>query len=116
MLQCLRKGGGGGGGYSKIPHLFSSSFSLIFFVLCFSSSHLFFLFVVSLPFAAAPQSFLTLTADAHCSGRLGLDGKRNKCTTKPKAASCGLRVHISISVLTFAPLFPRIEGHCCTAG
>ncbi|KAI3362975.1 hypothetical protein L3Q82_011656, partial [Scortum barcoo] len=62
-------------------------------------------------FAAAPQSCLTLTADAHCSGRVGLDGKLNKCTTKPKAVSCGLGVHISISVLSFAQLLPRIEAN-----
>lgn len=103
--------GAGVRGYSRIPHLFSSSFSLIFFFFFFffhfSSSHLFSLFVASLPPAAAPHSFLTLTADARCSGKSVLDGEGNKCTTKPKAASFGLRVHISISVLTFSNAIPK---------
>lgn len=60
--------------------------------------------------------FPNLTADAHCSGKLGLDGKPSKCTTRPKAASCGLRVHISLSVFIFAVLFPRIGGQRSPAG
>lgn len=53
----------GGGGLSKIPYLFSSSFSLIFSSISLPPTCFFFLF------AAAPQSCLTLTADAHCSGK-----------------------------------------------
>lgn len=46
MLQCLIGRGGGGGGGSPT--------------------------CVSLLLAVAPQSFLTLAADAHCSGKIGL--------------------------------------------
>lgn len=63
-----------------------------------------------------PQSFLTLTADAHCSWKLDLDRESNKRTTMPKSATCGLAVQISMTVFTFAMSFLGIGGHCCAAG
>lgn len=36
----------------------------------------------------SPLFVLTLTADAHCSGKLGSGRKRNKYSTKPKGFLC----------------------------
>lgn len=80
-----------------------------------TSSHLF-LSSVSPLCPPLLNPFPNLTADAHCSGKLGLDRKPSKRTTGPIAASCGLRVHISLSVFIFAVLFLRIGGQCSPAG
>lgn len=59
VLQCLMKGKGVRRGFEQNPSIVQA------FLLFFLSS-------ISLPptsFTAAPQSCLTLTADAHCSGK-----------------------------------------------
>lgn len=89
----------------------TTSLARAFLLFCFLPL----LFFSPLFFSISPLFFLTLTTDAHCSGKLGLDRKQNKCSTKPKAASCGLKVHSTfISVIhSFAalPLSKRSRLH-----
>lgn len=82
------------------------------FVSPLTSSHL--ICLLFFLFAAALQPFLTLTADAHCSGKSGLDRKSNKRATMPEAASCGLLVHI-LCLFYFCNVPPKNQRsllHC----
>lgn len=65
----------------------------------------------------SPLFVLTLTADAHCSGKLGSGRKQNKYSTKPKGFLCTPSAqHIHMCYTFFLLLFPRAGGHSCPHG
>lgn len=56
----------------------------------------------------SPLFVLTLTADAHCSGKLGSGRKRNKYSTKPKGFLCTPSAqHIHMCYTFFFTALPK---------
>ena len=102
---------GAGGDTAKSLACLVPAFLFFFF----SSSHLFSLVVVSLPFPAASYSFSDLDSwcsDAAVGNWAWIWGETNACST-PKSCflwAQGAHIHICVN------FFLRIEGHCCTAG